>query len=83
MLNCRRKRIDHWLNQAALELERGLIDHQARADVADVLDGDQPVGFEGAAGGDQVDDDVGQADQGEMGSNTHGTRLSQTPVKSW
>src|SRR5690606_19385551 len=50
--------------QAALELECGLIHHQARADVADVLHGNQSVGLEGAAGGDEVDDDVGQSDQG-------------------
>ena len=57
------ERVDHRLDQAALELERGLVDHQARTDVADVLDADQAVGLERAAGGDEIDDDVRQADQ--------------------
>src|SRR3569832_2313087 len=48
----RSERIDHRLNQGPLELERGLVHHQARTDVADVLDRNQPVGLERAAGGD-------------------------------
>src|SRR5574340_1540223 len=61
--NSRSERIDHRLDQTTLELERGLVDHQARTDVADVLDRDQAVGLERAAGGDEIDDDVGQSDQ--------------------
>ena len=46
-----------------LELERGLVDHQARADVHDLLDLDQLVGLERLASRHQVDDGVGQAGQ--------------------
>ena len=60
----RREAIDHGLDQSALELERSLVDHQTRADVADVLNCDEAVGLEGAAGGNEVDDNVGQPDQG-------------------
>ncbi len=46
-----------------LELERRLVDHQARADVHDALDFDQVVGLEGVAGGHQIDDGIGHAGQ--------------------
>ncbi len=56
--------LDQRTDGIALELERGLVDHQARADVHDVLDLDQVVGLEGVAGGHQIDDGIGQAGQG-------------------
>jgi hypothetical protein len=51
------------LQDFALDLERGLIDDQARGDRHDVLDRDQLVGLQRAAGGHQVDDGVGQPGQ--------------------
>jgi hypothetical protein len=56
----RRKGVDDAADRRLLELERGLVDHQARADVHDALDLDQVVGLERVAGGDQVDDGIGQ-----------------------
>src|SRR3569623_3555190 len=59
----RSERIDHRLDQVPLELEGGLVHDQARTDIADVLDRNQSVGLERAAGGNEIDDDVGQSDQ--------------------
>jgi hypothetical protein len=44
-------------------LERGLVDDQARGDLHDLLDLDEVVGAQRAAGGHQVDDRVGQPHQ--------------------
>ena len=55
--------VDDGLQPLALELQRRLIHDQARGNVHHVLDFDQLVGLERAAGADQVDDGVRQADQ--------------------
>src|SRR5437763_6442882 len=57
------ERLDDRLQALALELERGLVDHQARRDVHDLLDFDQVVGAQRAAGRDHVHDRIRQADQ--------------------
>ena len=57
------KGVEDRRNRFALELERRLIDDQARRNVDDVLDRDQVVGLQRAAGGHQIDDGVGQPDQ--------------------
>src|SRR5579883_852667 len=43
-------------------LERGAVDDEARGDVGDMLDLDEPVGFQGRAGLDEIDDLPAQAD---------------------
>src|SRR6476661_4328292 len=56
-------RVEDRLNDIALELERGRIDDQPRADRPDLLDDDQIVGLQRLAGADQVDDQIGQPHQ--------------------
>jgi hypothetical protein len=53
----------------ALELERRLVDHQARRDLHDLLHLDQVVGAQRAAGADQIDDGVGQPTSGPVPSS--------------
>src|SRR5688500_17488922 len=53
--------VDDVPDRRLLELERGLIDHQPRADVHDALDLDQVIGLERVAGRHQVDDGIRQA----------------------
>src|SRR5574343_1199613 len=57
------KGVDDRLQGFALDLERGLVDHQAARNVHDVLDGDQLIGLQGTAGGHQIDDGIRQAGQ--------------------
>src|SRR6476469_8565949 len=47
-------------------LERGTIDDEARGDVGDMLDLDQPVFAQGAAAVDQVDDAMAEAERGRQ-----------------
>src|SRR6185503_10551800 len=56
-------RVEDRLNGIALELERGRIDDEPRADRTDLLDDDQVVGLQRLAGADQVDDQIGQPHQ--------------------
>ncbi len=66
MVSCRHcggKGIDDRLQLVMLELERGLVNDQARADIAHVFDGHQIVGLERAAGRNQINDAIGQTDQ--------------------
>ena len=48
-------------NACGFEFQRGLVHHQARADVHDAFHLDQVIGFQGAAGGHQINDGVGHA----------------------
>src|SRR5574343_999201 len=57
------KGIDDRLQRFALDLERGLVDHQAARDVHDVLDRDQFVGLQRSSGRHQVDDGIRQTGQ--------------------
>src|SRR2546422_4746566 len=57
--DCLEQRLDFF----ALELERGGVDDQPRADRKNLFDGDQVVGLERIAGADQIDDRVREADQ--------------------
>ena len=59
----RRERVEQRLHRAALQLERAGIDDQPRADRHDVLDGDEIVRLQRVAGGHEVDDRVGKADE--------------------
>src|SRR3974390_3067310 len=58
------ERVEQRLDCVALGLERRLVDDQAGADGTYVLDRAQAVGAQGAARRHQVDDRVGQAEQG-------------------
>src|SRR3989338_4477362 len=59
----RSKRINDAAQRCLLEFERGLVDHEVGADVHDALHLHQVVGLERVAGGHQVDDGIGQADE--------------------
>src|SRR5690606_14727127 len=52
--------VDQAAYRFLLELERGLVDDQARADLHDAFDLDQVVGLERVAGGNEIDDGIGQ-----------------------
>src|SRR5215831_14441430 len=56
-------RLQQRLHGVALELERGWIDDQARADGKYLLDRDELVGLEGIAAADQIDDRFGEPHQ--------------------
>src|SRR5438105_12966340 len=55
--------VDDLTDRLALELERGLVDDQARRDLHDLFDLDEVVRLQRAAGGHEVDDGVGQSRQ--------------------
>src|SRR5262249_3920507 len=55
--------VEERLHRVALQLERGLVDDQARADGAHLLDGVQSVGAQRVAGRHQIDDRVCEPEQ--------------------
>ena len=58
-----REGVDDAAQRRGVQLERGLIDNEAGADVHDALDFHQPVGLERLAAADQIDDGLRQARQ--------------------
>ena len=58
--------VDPAADPLGLRLERGAVDDEARGDVGDVLDLDQPVVAQRAAAVDQVDDAVAEAERGRQ-----------------
>src|SRR5262252_540369 len=59
-----RERVEQGLDRVAVELERRLVDDEPRADGADVLDRVEAVGSQGVARRDQIDDRIGEPEEG-------------------
>src|SRR5262245_21463796 len=67
--------VDPVADALRLRLERGAIDDEARGDVGDVLDLDQPVLLQRAAGIDEIDDAMTEP---QRGRELHGARELHT-----
>src|SRR5947208_15952922 len=58
-----RELVEERLDGVALELERRLVDDQARADRPDLLDRVQAIGAQGVAAGNQIDHGIGETQE--------------------